>query len=522
MQETYPSVNATEETRRQQEPLLVVKDVSKRFPGVLALDGVSFDLYPGEAHVLLGENGAGKSTLVKIISGVFAPDSGELAVNGTRVQDFSPQRAQALGVATIYQELTLVPDMTVMQNIFLGREPGVGAGMTAMIDFRDMQRQTEEILGRLGVHIDPHAMVRRLSIGHRQMVEIAKAVSMNARIIIMDEPTSSLSKQEVDELFNLIHQLKSQGVGIIYISHRLDEIFRIGDRCTVFRDGKWIATRRVGQVAIDELITLMVGRQLQDMFPKEAVEPGEEVLRVEGLCVPGKLRDISFSLRRGEILGMAGLIGAGRSELARAIFGAENVGSGRVFLYGREVNISSPRSAIKHRIGLIPEERRQQGLITMMSVRQNIVIAALDSLTRAGLLTFSMMDRLAKKYVEMLRIKTPSLYVSVSGLSGGNQQKVVIARWLCSQSDILIFDEPTRGIDVGAKVEIYQLMNHLVREGKAIIMVSSELPEILGMSDRVLVMRQGRITGEFARREATQEKIMALAIPETEVQDLAG
>jgi ABC-type sugar transport system ATPase subunit len=510
-----------QDTFQDQQPVLVVKGVSKRFPGVQALDGVRFNLFRGEVHALLGENGAGKSTLVKILSGVYPPDNGEVIIGGAPVADFSPQHVQKLGVATIYQELTLVPDMSVMQNIFLGREPGY-PGIPSMIDFQAMEQQTREILDRLGVHIHPRMPVRRLSIGHRQMVEIAKAISMDARIIIMDEPTSSLAKQEVDELFTLIRQLQKQGVGIIYISHRLDEVARVGDRCTVFRDGKWIATRRVGEVTTNELIRLMVGRDLQDMFPKVPAPLGDEVLRVENLTVPGKLMDVSFSLRRGEILGVAGLIGAGRSELVRSVFGAETVSKGRVLLRGRAVNIKSPRSAIRHRIGLIPEERRRQGLITTMSVRHNIGIAALHSMTRAGLLSFSMLDRLAKKYVDMLRIKTPSIYVSVASLSGGNQQKVVIARSICSQSDILIFDEPTRGIDVGAKVEVYQLMNQLVHEGKAIIMVSSELPEILGMSDRILVMRQGRISGQFSRAEVTQEDIMACAIPETEPMELVG
>ncbi len=495
-------------------PLLAVHRLSKRFPGVQALKEVDFDVRPGEVHVLLGENGAGKSTLVKILTGAQQRDEGEILWHGQPVEIPDPHTAQKLGISVIYQEFNLVPYMTVAENIFLGREPG----QRGVLDRAAMQQRARAILDELGVAVKTTARVADLGVAEQQMTEIAKALSLDAELIIMDEPTATLTDHEIAQLFQAIHRLRRRGVAIVYISHRLNEVAQVGDRVTVLRDGRRVATLEAQEASVETLIRLMVGHDLREQYPKQAVALGEEVLRVEGLNRIGVLHDISFSLRRGEILGIAGLVGAGRTELARAIFGADPIDSGRISIHGRPVAIASPLQAIEHGIGLLPEDRKAQGLLLMQSVANNITLAALPRLF-GGMRPLSprMEAEVARRYINELRIRTPSETRLVRFLSGGNQQKVVIAKWLCSQSDVLIFDEPTRGIDVGAKVEVYNLMTELVRRGAAVMMISSDLPEVLGMSDRILVMRKGRIVGELSRAEATQERILGLAFGEVAV-----
>ena len=489
--------------------VLSLRGIRKAYPGVVALDGVDLDLAPGEVHVLLGENGAGKSTLMKVISGAVARDAGEIAINGTPAAIRGPRDAQALGVGIIYQEFNLIPHLTAGENIFLGREPALAPGV---IDQRRLMRDAQQQLDALGVSIDARAVVSRLSVAQQQMVEVAKALSLDARVLIMDEPTSALTAQEINELFAAIRRLKARGVAIVYISHRMEELFAIGDRVTVLRDGRHVGTRAIGETTMAELVRLMVGRDLKDQFPKQRATIGEEVLRVDRLRRDGVLHDISFSLRRGEVVGLAGLMGSGRTELARAIFGADTIDGGRVFVRGEEKKITSPRVAIDLGLGFLTEDRKQQGLVLVLSVRENVCLPSVGRWSRAGVVQTSRENAATEQRVRELRIKTPSVLQRVVNLSGGNQQKVVLAKWLCTEADILIFDEPTRGIDVGAKVEIYQLINQLAARGAAILMISSELPEILGMSDRILVMSGGRIAGEFLANEATQEKLLAAAL----------
>ncbi len=503
-------------------PFLEMRGIVKRFPGVMALNGVDFTVYPGEVHILLGENGAGKSTLIKILSGVYPPNAGEIRFNGQAVSIRSPRDAQMFGVSTIYQELNLVPDMTVAENIFLGREP-MFMRRLGIVDRGQLVRQTRELLAALNLQIDPQAVVNRLGIAQQQMVEIARALSLNSRLIVMDEPTAVLTAHEIDRLFSAIAELKQRGVAVIYISHRLDEVKALGDRATILRDGMRVDTVRVADTSIDQLIRMMVGRDLKEKFPKLPIAPGEEVLRVEHLTRKGVLHDISFHLRRGEVLGIAGLVGAGRTELARAIFGADPFDGGRILMQGRPVDIKSPAHAIREGIALVPEDRKRQGVLAHLSVKHNITLAALGSFSRAGFINRRQEHTHAKEYATSMRIASPDLDRWVHYLSGGNQQKVVIAKWLSSQADIFLFDEPTRGIDIAAKVEVYQLMGELLKRGAAIVMISSELPEILGMSDRILVMRGGRICGEFTRTEATEEKILNRALRATPEQfDPAG
>jgi ribose transport system ATP-binding protein len=488
-----------------------MRHIVQEFPGVLALDDVQFDLKEGEVHVLLGENGAGKSTLVKILSGANLPSRGEIRLDGAEIRIGSPRRAQELGIAIIYQELNLIPSLNAAENIFLGREPG---RLRGLIDQRKMIREAQEILDGLHAGIDARRRVKELSVAQQQMVEVARALSLKARILIMDEPTSALTEQEIAELFALIRRLLKTGVSVIYISHRLEELYEIGDRVTVLRDGKYITTCDIADTSRSELIRLMVDRDLQEHYPKVRIKPGEEVLRVEKLTRKGVLQDISFSLRRGEVVGIAGLLGSGRTELARALFGADPVDSGQLYIESKPVRIDSPRAAIRQGIGFLTEDRKTQGLVLGLSVKENICLPNLDSFSRMGWVSVEREKAAAQEYVGKLRIRTPGLDQKAKFLSGGNQQKVVMSKWLCSQSHILLFDEPTRGIDVGAKVEIYQLMNQLTASGAAILMISSELTEILGMSDRILVMCHGRIAAEFAAADATQEKILHYALGE--------
>jgi ribose transport system ATP-binding protein len=492
-------------------PLLEVRGLSKEFPGVQALQAVDFDVRRGEVHVLLGENGAGKSTLVKILTGAQPKDAGEIRWRGQPVDIADPHRAQELGISVIYQEFNLVPYMTVAENIFLGREP-VSHGL---LDRGRMLREAAAILADLGVNVPPTMRVSELGIAAQQMTEIAKALSLDAELLIMDEPTATLTEHEIEQLFGAIRRLRARGVSVVYISHRLNEVKQVGDRVTVLRDGRKVATLDVAEASVHHMIRLMVGHDLREQYPKQPVERGPEVLRVERLCRDGVLRDISFSLHRGEILGLAGLVGAGRTELARAIFGADPIDSGRIIVNGRQVSIASPAEAIRRGIGLVPEDRQAQGLLLDQSVAKNITLPSLARLFPGWRLVSPRVEaEMAARYIADLRIRTPSEERMVRFLSGGNQQKVVVAKWLCSHSDVLVFDEPTRGIDVGAKVEVFQLMTDLARRGAGLIMISSDLLEVLGMSDRILVMRGGRLVGELDRAEANQQAVLSLAFGE--------
>ena len=488
---------------------LQMKNIVKTYPGVRALDGVDFEVARGEVHALVGENGAGKSTLMKILAGAQPMDSGEILIDGAPVHITTPQNAMDLGISIIYQEFNLVPYLNAAENIFLGREPK--GAIPGFIDFSTMYAEAQEVVDHLGVNLNVRTSVNRLSIAQQQMVEIAKATSRNATIIAMDEPSATLTEHELESLLALIRSLKEKGVSIIYISHRLEEIFQIADRVTVLRDGHFVDTKPVSEVDRDEIIRMMVGRELKEKIPKQAAEIGPPALTAKNLTRKGAIEDINFTVHKGEVLGIAGLVGAGRTELARAIFGADQIDGGEILLDGNSVQVRSPRDAIRQGIGLVTEDRKELGLILGMVVRENISLANLDALTRFGFVNRKEEKLVALKYIEDLMIKTPSCEQQVQNLSGGNQQKVVLAKWLYTESKVLIFDEPTRGIDVGSKVEIYQLMNRLAASGAAIIMISSELPEILGMSDRILVMHEGTIAGELSREDATQEKIMHLA-----------
>jgi len=488
-------------------PLLEMRGITKAFPGVRALSDVDFDVRRGEVHALIGENGAGKSTLMKILSGVYTRDSGEIIFKGRPVNFTTPRQAQAAGITTIYQELNQVSQLSITENIYLGAEIQRGP----LLDWPKMHEGARALLAKLHMEVDPRTPISRLGVGQQQMVEVAKALHHRADLIIMDEPTSALSLNEINDLFAIIRELKANGVSVIYISHHLEEAFELADRITVLRDGRLVATRPAAELDIDSLIRLMVGRTLSEQYPKEHAPRGAEVLRVEGLTRVGKLHDISFTAYAGEILGIAGLVGAGRTELVRAIFGADSIDAGKIYVDGVPVTIRSPQDAIRHGIGLLTEDRKQQGLVLKMTVRENATMAILGRLTPGIFTNKRRESELVGGYVQEINIKTPSQEQAVINLSGGNQQKVVLSKWIATQPRVLIFDEPTRGIDVGAKVEIYRLMNRLARQGVAILMISSELPEILGMSDRVMVIREGRVSGFLERADATQEKIMELA-----------
>ncbi|HOZ49146.1 MAG TPA: sugar ABC transporter ATP-binding protein [Candidatus Hydrogenedentes bacterium] len=496
------------------EYVLQMKDITKRFPGVLALDKVSFNLKPGDVHCLVGENGAGKSTLMKILAGAQPMDSGEILLSGEPIQIHSPHHAQTLGISMIYQEFNLSPYLSVAENIFLGREPRMGK--TPFINWSKMYADAREILGRIRVDIDVRKPINECSVAQQQMVEIAKALSFQSKVIIMDEPSATLTEHELRALFDLIRDLRASGIGLIYISHRLEEVFEIGDRCTVMRDGQYIDTKPVGELTRESIIHMMVGRELKDEFPKEVFARGNELLRVEGLTREGAFEDVNFAVHTGEIVGLTGLVGAGRTEVARAIFGADRFDRGQIHLNGRPVTVRSPQDAIRQGVGLLTEDRKNQGLVLGMSVRENTTLANLKELVRGLFISRGRERSVTQHYVDDLQIKTPGVEQVAQNLSGGNQQKVVLAKWLFTKSRVLIFDEPTRGIDVGAKVEIYKLMNELVRQGVCVLMISSELPEVLGMCDRILVMHEGRLAGELSRSEATQERIMRLATGEAQ------
>lgn len=491
--------------------LLEVRGICKRFPGVAALDDVSLTLNHAEVLAVIGENGAGKSTLMKILAGVEHPDAGEIRLEGQPVTVDSVTRATELGIALIHQELNLHDNLDIGANVFLGREPKRSA-LLPLIDFPTLYRETEAILKRLGLDCSPRTLVRDLPVAQQQMVEIAKALSVNARILIMDEPTSSLSQPETEQLFRVIRDLKIQGVSVVYISHRLGEVKEIADRVSALRDGQNAGELARGEINHDTMVKLMVGRDLVQFYVHTPHDPGETVLEVEGLVTPAHpAHEIGFTLRAGEIVGLAGLVGAGRTELARVLFGVEPPLAGRVRLNGSETSLSSPRDAIRAGIALVPEDRKQQGLILEMAVRENISLAALDRHQTASLIRRDEEVKLARQLTEQLRIRTPSVEQEVQYLSGGNQQKVILAKWLSLRPRVLVLDEPTRGLDVGAKREIYGLMEELAKEGVAILMISSELQEILGMSDRVLVMHEGRLAGELPRERLSEESIMHLA-----------
>ncbi|MHB8898159.1 MAG: sugar ABC transporter ATP-binding protein [Thermoguttaceae bacterium] len=490
-------------------PLLEMRHISKSFPGVRALNDVSLRLGRGEVLALVGENGAGKSTLIKVLGGAHLPDSGEVLLEGRPLRLPTPTAAQRAGISIIYQEFNLIADLTVRENIFLGRE----RTRWGMIRSADEERQVRQLFERIGLGIDPESRCRELTVAQQQKVEIAKALSLEARIVVMDEPTAALGTREVEQLFAVIGELKRLGIGIIYISHRLDEIFAVADRVLVLRDGQQVACEPIARFTRRSLIETMVGRPLESEFPRHAASPGAERLRVEGLCRGDAVREVSFAARAGEILGMAGLAGAGRTETMRLVFGADRLDAGRIFVDGKLARIGNPRDAIRHRICLLTEDRKGQGLVLKHSVRENFGLPNLDRFVRHTLIDERKERVELARYTESLKITLAGQDQPVGNLSGGNQQKVVLAKWLAGRADILIFDEPTRGIDVGAKYEIYLLMNRLVEDGKAVIMISSELPEILGMSDRILVMHEGRVKGQIdSPAGTTQEDILAMAI----------
>jgi ribose transport system ATP-binding protein len=489
-----------------EKPILQLSHIRKVYPGVVALQDVSLDFYPGEVHAIVGENGAGKSTFIKVLTGAIQPTAGTIHFNGTLLRNNTPAKSLETGIVAIYQEFNLFPFLSVAENIFYGSYPKKGI----VVDFKKMEQKTRELLTELGVDIDPAVQVRALSVGYQQIVEIAKAISHNAKVLIMDEPSAPLTENEVENLFAIVKKIKKDNVSVIYISHRLEEIFILSDKVSIFRDGHYIKTMNTADTNTDELVKIMVNRELGEQFPAKEYRRGEEVLTVRSLSTD-MLKDISFKAYRGEILGFAGLVGAGRTETARAIFGADKIKSGEILLHGRPVRFNAPADAIRAGIGLIPEDRKQHGVLLGMSVMENITYANMKGISKWGILNNAKDMYIGGKYKDLLRIKAASLKQLVKNLSGGNQQKVVLAKWLFTNCDVLIFDEPTRGIDVGAKQEIYLLMKQLVQEGKVVIMITSEMPELLGMADRIIVMREGKITGTMMKREATQEMVLKLS-----------
>lgn len=489
-----------------EKTILSVKDIVKTYPGVVAINHVSFDVREGEVHALIGENGAGKSTLIKTLSGAIVPDSGTITIDGKDFSSFTPALAKAQGISVIYQEFTLVPGISAAENVFLGEKTKEGL----FVDFRERERRTKELFDQMGVDIDPSKPVRSLSPACQQIVEIAKAVSKNVKILIMDEPTAPLTTNEVDTLFRIIHDLKAKGVTIIFISHRLEELFEVADRVTVMRDGCYVGTENICDIDRQKLIAMMAGHEMKESYPSRKTQIGEEVLRVENLTGNGD-EDISFTLHKGEILGFAGLVGAGRTELMRVIYGANPAESGKIFIEGKEVKIRSCADAIRYGIGYIPEDRKNQGVFLRMTIKWNTIVNNLKGYSKGLFVDNKIEEQVAQEYQQKFRIKTPTLEQKVNNLSGGNQQKVVIAKTLAANSRIIIFDEPTRGIDVEAKQEIYKLMNELIEAGNSIIMVSSDMPELLGMSDRIVVLAEGRKNGEVEKKDFDQNYILDLA-----------
>lgn len=490
------------------ETIVSMENISKSFPGVKALDHVRFELRSGEVMALLGENGAGKSTLMKILSGVYTRDEGRMTIFDHEYNDLSPKQAQEVGVAIIHQELNMCRHLSIAENMFLGREKKKGI----MLSNAEMEAEAQKILDELKIDLRPQQVVGELPVSMQQMVEIAKALSTNAKILIMDEPTSALTAREIEDLFRIIRDLKAKGCGIVYISHRLEELQHIVDRVTIMRDGQYITTMNFKDTTMDEIIANMVGREIKEKFPRVECEKGKLVLEVKNLNAGHLVRDINFSLYEGEIVGFAGLMGAGRTETTRAIFGADEKESGEIILDGKSVTIRRPEDAIKAGIVLAPEDRKKDGLCTKLSIRHNIALPNLDLIcNKFGVVSSTKEQEMCDKVVADLKVKTPTVEVEAGNLSGGNQQKVVVGKWLARNSRVVIFDEPTRGIDVAAKVEIYNLMNELKQQGIAVMFVSSEMPEVMGIADRIIVMCDGRITGELKAKEATQNEILTLA-----------
>ncbi|WP_273319974.1 sugar ABC transporter ATP-binding protein [Vallitalea guaymasensis] len=493
-----------------EDSLVLMEGIDKSFPGVKALDNCKFQLLKGEIHALIGENGAGKSTLMKILTGVYKKDAGRIFYKDEEINITNPRMARDLGISIIHQELNLMPDLTVAQNIFIGKEPK--KCLNLFLDNKEINDKASELLNQMNLSISPEEKVENLSVAKQQMVEIAKALSYNSDVLIMDEPTAALTELEIEELFSIIKELKEKGVGIVYISHRMEELKQICDRVTVMRDGSYIDTKNMNEVTIDKIINMMVGRELYVSAPEEITHSDEVVLEVNNLNQGNKVKDVSFKLKKGEILGFAGLMGAGRTEVARAIFGADKRDSGEILLNNKKIQIKSPKDAVKNGIGYLSEDRKRYGLVLGLDIETNVVMANFsDYINPIGFVKTGKTSKAATESVKELAIKTPGISQEVKNLSGGNQQKVVIGKWLTRDCDILIFDEPTRGIDIGAKGEIYKLLNELASQGKSIIMISSELPEVLRMSHRIIVMCEGRITGELSNEEATQEKIMQYA-----------
>ncbi len=490
------------------QPLLQAINVTKEFPGTLALDRVQLELLPGEIHAVMGENGAGKSTLMKILSGVHKADTGQIILNGQPISPASPREALTLGIAIVYQELSMVPTLTVAENIFPGHLPTNWLGM---VNYRQLYQNAAQVLEKVHVHVDPRALVEKLSIANQQLIEISKALSSDCKLLILDEPTSALTDTEADHLLNLLRRLAAEGVSILYISHKLNEVFALADRVTVLRDGKYIGTEKISEVTPDQVIRMMVGREIGAMYPPKSTDSGAPLLEVEGLRLPNSDARSSFKLFKGEILGFAGLIGSGRSELARAVFGAEPKAEGQIRLNGMPVNFRSPQEAIQHGLGYLPEDRKAAGLFLDMSIRLNIEATVIPQVSTNGFLAPGKEKALAEQYVHQLAISTPGIEQEMRRLSGGNQQKALVAKWLAIKPRILIVDEPTRGIDVGAKKEIHFLLRNLAESGVGVIIISSELPEILGMSDRILVMHEGGVVAEYSADDATEEKIIRSA-----------
>lgn len=500
------------------EYALEMRNICKAFPGVKVLEDVTLKVRAGEVHALMGENGAGKSTLMKILMGIYKADQGELYLQGRRVEVYSPRDAMGKGISMIHQELNIIADMEVAENIFIGREL-LKNHMLRLVDRSRMRAESKRLLKMMEIDINPETLMRNLSIAQMQLVEIVKAISVNSKIIVMDEPTSAITEKEAVVLFQQIEQLKKQGVAIIYISHKMDEIFRIADTITVLRDGQCIGTRPAGELDEDKLISMMVGREIREIYPKEKTDIGEVVLEVRGLSRGKRVHDASFQLKKGEVLGIAGLVGAGRSELVETIFGIAPRTAGDIFISGKRIKIKSPSDAIGARMALITEDRKRTGLNLAANVRENISLAALHKLAYAGLINHRKEKKAAEYYIRQLTIKTPDADAMVCNLSGGNQQKVVLAKWLLNEPEIIIFDEPTRGIDVGAKRDIYLMINALAKQGKAIIVISSEMAEVMGISDRILVMCEGKITGELQPEAYSQERIMAYSSRKDRIKD---
>jgi ribose transport system ATP-binding protein len=485
-----------------------MEGITKTFPGVRALKNVDFDLNKGDVHALVGENGAGKSTLMKILAGVHYADSGIIRLNGEVVEPTGTRSMIDAGVGVIYQELNLIPHLSLAENVFIGREPLKKSGR---IDWKKMHEEFNELIKPFDIQLNPQAPVASIGPAYQQVVEIVKALSLNAEILVMDEPTAALTGHEVDRLFEVIKQLQQKGVSVIYISHRLEEIWRVCNRVTVLRDGERIISEPLEELTIDKIIQSMVGRELTEQYPKQKIDIDGEALRVEGLTKEGICEDVSFSARKGEILGFSGLVGAGRTEIMQLIFGYRKRDGGRIFLNGKEVDIKNTRDAVRQGIALIPEERKEQGLVLGQTVLDNVALPVLDRYSSLGWINYTKLTKLTEGIVKDIGVRTPSLQQTVRNLSGGNQQKVVLSKWFVRKADIYIFDEPTRGIDVGAKVEIYKLMQALAKDGAAVIMISSELPEVMNISDRILVVCRGRITGEYLHGEATEEDVMRSA-----------